>query len=87
MWSQYSAEVRGNYPYDPTLYGAAMAALKQAEVKRSELKSAFLRKRPLAYYAAPILLGLLPERTPDNKTRYSVMNLREALKMFSVDKA
>lgn len=68
---------------DPTLYGAAMAALKQGEAYRASLTSNFLKRRPVYYYAAPILLRLLPNRTPDHKTRYTVLNLREALKAIA----
>jgi len=68
---------------DKTIHGVATVALKRAKAERETYKSEFLRSRPVYYYAAVILLGMLPERTPCGQVRYSVKNLREALKGFS----
>lgn len=63
---------------DPELYALARIAIVKAKDHRDSLKSEFLKRRKLSHFAAPILLNLLPPRTPDGH-RYSVMALKAAL--------
>lgn len=63
---------------DPELYALARIAIVKAKDHRDSLKSEFLKRRKLSHFAAPILLNLLPPRTPDG-ARYSIAALKPAL--------